>query len=140
MNDAIEVGASDIAGEVRWTVDELARRSGLTTRTIRAHQSAELLPRPRLDGRTGYYGRAHLERLGVITRLQGRGYSLAAITDLLRAWDDGRTLADVLGFDRPAPTAGRLEREQPPDWVDELFTAFVTPYGPAAVLPAGILN
>jgi DNA-binding transcriptional MerR regulator len=119
------------ATEPRWTVDELARRSRLTTRTIRAHQSAGLLPRPRLDGRTGYYGPEHLRRLGVITRLQQRGYSLAAVADLLRAWDDGRGLGDVLGLE-PAPVGG--------DWAEELFAAYVAPGEPAALLPGGGWN
>jgi DNA-binding transcriptional MerR regulator len=113
------------------TVDELARRAGLTTRTIRAHQTAGLLPPPRLRGRTGYYGEEHLRRLGAIARLRGRGYSLAAIADLLGAWDEGRTLAHVLGFE-PAST--------PDDWADELFAAYLAPDDPGGLLPAGVWN
>jgi DNA-binding transcriptional MerR regulator len=115
----------------RLTVDELAHRSGLTTRTIRAHQSAGLLPGPRLDGRIGCYGPDHLRRLAVITRLQRRGYSLAAIADLLTAWDDGRTLSEVLGLE-PVPAAG--------DWADELFATYVVPTDPAALLPSPLAN
>lgn len=124
------------ATESGWTVDELARRSGISTRTIRAHQSAGLLPRPRLDGRTGYYGPDHLRRLGVITRLQQRGYSLAAIADLLAAWDHGRTLGDVLGLDR-ASAAGPGSVGAGDDWVEELFSAYIAPADPAVLLPTG---
>ena len=113
------------------TVDDLAHRSGLTTRTIRAHQSAGLLPGPRLDGRTGYYGPDHVDRLKVITRLQRRGYSLAAVADLLAAWDEGRTLGSVLGLE-PRPAAA--------DWADELFATHVIPPEPGALLPSALSN
>ncbi|MBA2325629.1 MAG: MerR family transcriptional regulator, partial [Actinobacteria bacterium] len=51
-------------------IDELARRTGVTVRTIRAHQTAGLLPPPRVRGRTAYYGEEHARRLTAITRLQ----------------------------------------------------------------------
>ncbi|HYX44158.1 MAG TPA: hypothetical protein VE760_03880, partial [Acidimicrobiales bacterium] len=34
-----------------------------------------------------------------IAHLQDRGFSLAAIRDLLTAWEEGRSLSDVLGFE-----------------------------------------
>ena len=37
------------------TFDELARRTRLTVRNIRAYQSRGLVPPPELRGRTGYY-------------------------------------------------------------------------------------
>jgi DNA-binding transcriptional MerR regulator len=81
------------------TVDELARKAGTTTRNVRSYQTRGLLPPPEVIGRTGYYDESHLVRLGYIDRLQQRGFSLAAIRDLLAAWDEGRTLDDVLGFE-----------------------------------------
>ena len=41
----------------------------------------------------------HVHRLNLIGRLQRRGYSLAGIRDLLRAWDAGTGLTAVLGVD-----------------------------------------
>lgn len=61
------------------TVDELAARVGIPTRTIRFYTSKKLLPPPRLEGRTGLYGPAHVARLTVIRDLQQAGYTLAAI-------------------------------------------------------------
>lgn len=61
------------------TVDELAARVGVPTRTIRFYTSKRLLPPPRLEGRTGLYGPAHVARLSVIRDLQQAGYTLAAI-------------------------------------------------------------
>jgi DNA-binding transcriptional MerR regulator len=81
------------------TIDELARAAGTTTRTIRAYQTQGLLPHPRLAGRVGVYDEGHLGRLRYIAHLQERGFSLAAIRDLLTAWEEGRSLSDVLGFE-----------------------------------------
>ena len=81
------------------TVDELARRAGTTTRNVRAYQTRGLLPPPRVVGRVGHYDDHHLARLTYIGRLQERGYSLASISDLLKGYDDGRTLSQILGFE-----------------------------------------
>ncbi|MGH2690802.1 MAG: MerR family transcriptional regulator [Actinomycetota bacterium] len=95
------------AGE--FTIDELARLAGTTTRNIRAHQSRGLLPPPRLAGRVGYYSREHLDRLQHIAKLQERGFSLASIQDLLEAQRQGLELTEVLG----------LEVELTRPWVEE---------------------
>ena len=81
------------------TIDELSRRSGVTSRNIRAYQTRGLLPPPRVAGRVGYYDDGHLARLRYVNSLQDRGFSLAAIQCLLEAWDEGRQLTDVLGFE-----------------------------------------
>ncbi|MDP8955127.1 MAG: MerR family transcriptional regulator [Actinomycetota bacterium] len=81
------------------TIDELARRSGVTARNIRSYQTQGILPPPSLVGRTGHYDQGHLARLRLIERLQGQGFSLAGIAELLRAWEDGRSLGEVLGFE-----------------------------------------
>ncbi len=83
----------------RLTVDELARRAGTTTRNVRNYQTLGLLPPPSVRGRVGYYDEGHLGRLRLIARLQEQGFSLAGIAELLRAWEEGRSLAGVLGFE-----------------------------------------
>jgi DNA-binding transcriptional MerR regulator len=65
------------------TIDELARRIGMTVRNIRAHQSRGLLPPPLLRGRTGYYGAEHVARLELIQQLQSEGFNLDLIKRLL---------------------------------------------------------
>jgi DNA-binding transcriptional MerR regulator len=88
----------------RLTVDELARAAGTTTRQVRALQTQGLLAHPDLVGRTGYYDAQHLERLRAILRLQADGFSLAALSTLLRAWEAGLSVAQVLGLDSAPDT------------------------------------
>jgi DNA-binding transcriptional MerR regulator len=82
-----------------WTIDELARQAGTTSRNIRAYQERGLVPPPRLAGRVGYYNEGHLARLRHIAQLLDRGFSLASIRELFEAWERGYGLADVLGFE-----------------------------------------
>jgi len=92
------------------TIDEVAREAGTTTRNVRAYQTRGLLPPPRLVGRVGVYGPEHLARLQLIARLQERGYSLAAIDDLVRAWQEQRSLGDLLGGERDIDPLAEDER------------------------------
>ncbi|MEJ2884999.1 MerR family transcriptional regulator [Actinomycetospora aeridis] len=71
------------AGGQGMTVDVLAHRAGMTVRNVRAHAARGLLPPPRLQGRTGYYGPEHLARLELITQLQEQGFALSAIERLV---------------------------------------------------------
>ena len=85
------------AAEMR--LDELARRAGVATTTVRLYQNRGLLPGPRLAGRTGFYDQRHLTRLALIGRLQDQGFSLAGIGRLLDTWEDGRDLDDLVGVE-----------------------------------------
>lgn len=80
------------------TVDELARRAGLVVSTVRLYQHRGLLAPPEKRGRVGWYGPDHLRRLRLIGELQERGYSLAAIKDLVEGMEAGRSLQGVLGL------------------------------------------
>jgi DNA-binding transcriptional MerR regulator len=88
----------------RLTVDELARRAGTVSSTVRLYQSRGLLPPPARSGRMAFYGPGHLARMRLIGQLQERGFSLAAIKDLVDSWEAGRDLADVLGLEQRAAT------------------------------------
>ena len=67
-----------------FTIDELAARSGVPSRTIRYYQSEGALPPPERRGRVARYDEDHLERLRLISELQARGLSLGLIRDLLQ--------------------------------------------------------
>jgi DNA-binding transcriptional MerR regulator len=82
----------------RLTIDELARRTGMTVRNIRAHQSRGLLPPPEIEGRTGFYGPKHIARVELIAEMQADGFNLAAIKRLLGGSDGSDR--EMLGFKR----------------------------------------
>ncbi len=82
-----------------FRLDDLARRAGVASTTIRLYQAKELLAPPRLAGRTGWYDESHLSRLRLIARLQAEGHSLAGIRNLLLEWEQGRSLDAVVGVE-----------------------------------------
>jgi DNA-binding transcriptional MerR regulator len=67
----------------RFTIDELARETEVSSRNIRYYQTRGLLPPPQVQGRTGHYDRRHVERLALIAELQEEGLNLQAIGWLL---------------------------------------------------------
>lgn len=82
-----------------YRLDDLARRAGVASTTVRLYQSRGLLAPPRLEGRTGWYDNTHLSRLRLIARLQDEGHSLAGIARLLDSWERGRALDAVVGVE-----------------------------------------
>jgi DNA-binding transcriptional MerR regulator len=101
------------AGEdEQLTIDELARRIGMTVRNIRAHQSRGLLPAPEVRGRTGYYGPEHVARLQLIQEMQADGFNLELIRRLLD--DAGGSGTEVLRLKHAlARPFGAGEQAQP---------------------------
>lgn len=97
MRDGPEAPAGPAPDELR--LDALAAAAGVATTTVRLYQQRGLLPGPRLVGRTGWYGAAHLARLRLIARLQDDGFSLAGIGRLLESWEQGRDLTDLVGVE-----------------------------------------
>jgi DNA-binding transcriptional MerR regulator len=87
------------AAEATLTIDELARRTGMTVRNIRAHQSRGLLPPPEVRGRTGFYGPEHIARIELIRDLQAEGFNLEAIRKLAEQ-APGASAEEVLRFTR----------------------------------------
>ena len=77
----------------------MARAAGTTVRNVRVYQDRGLLPPPERRGRIGLYGPEHLRRLRLVLRMLGRGYPLAAIRELVEAWEEERDLGSVLGLE-----------------------------------------
>jgi DNA-binding transcriptional MerR regulator len=105
-----------------WTIDRLAAHAGMTVRNVRAHAARGLLPPPRMQGRTGFYGTEHLARLDLITHLQSEGFSLAAIERLVDATPSQtaeRALAQYLDMLTP------WQAEPPVDMPREEFVPWV---------------
>lgn len=85
MSDVTEGREPAEGAGAELTIDELAQRTGMTVRNIRAHQSRGLLPPPTVRGRTGYYGAAHIARIELIQEMQAQGFNLQAIRKLVDA-------------------------------------------------------
>ncbi|MFJ6571352.1 MerR family transcriptional regulator [Streptomyces sp. NPDC091292] len=134
------VDRSEYRAEYR--IEDLARHSGATVRTIRAYQDRGLLPRPERRGRANVYGDPHLARLRQIADLLDRGYTLASIKELLEAWDAGRGLGGVLGLvaevDGPwtDEEAARISRAE----LDERFGGRSDEAAVADALALGVLE
>ncbi len=69
----------------KMTIGELARRTGMTIRNIRAHQTRGLLPPPEVQGRTGYYTEDHVARIELTREMQADGLNLEAIRRVLES-------------------------------------------------------
>lgn len=69
----------------KMTIGELARRTGMTIRNIRAHQTRGLLPPPEVHGRTGYYNEDHVARIELTREMQAEGLNLEAIRRVLES-------------------------------------------------------
>jgi DNA-binding transcriptional MerR regulator len=86
------------APEGLMTIGELARRTGMTVRNIRAHQTRGLLPPPQVHGRTGYYGEEHIARIELTREMQAEGLNLEAIRRVLESTDGSS--AEIVDFAR----------------------------------------
>jgi DNA-binding transcriptional MerR regulator len=73
------------------TIGELAERTGMTVRNIRAHQTRGLLPPPVVHGRTGYYNEDHVARIELTRELQAEGLNLEAIRRMQESVDGAAT-------------------------------------------------
>ena len=100
----------ELVTRVSMTIDELAARTGVASRTIREYQSVGVLRSPQKVGRVGRYDDDHVRRLDAIAQLQQRGYSLAGIRDLFDAWESGHSLTAVLGVEAGAVASSVDER------------------------------
>jgi DNA-binding transcriptional MerR regulator len=78
-------------------IDELARRAGVPTRTIRYYTQQGLLNPPMLKGRVGFYDDAHVDRLRLIKELQEKRFlPLAVIKSVMRHYESGTNLETML--------------------------------------------
>ncbi|WKN48124.1 MerR family transcriptional regulator [Nocardioides sp. Arc9.136] len=83
-------GAGEPGTDEVFVVEELARRTGVSVRSLRSYQSRRLLPPPHLRGRTGFYGPEHVERVRLVQQLRAAGLKLDGIARML----DRDTTAD----------------------------------------------
>jgi len=101
-------------GKGEMTIRQLAERTGMTVRNIRAHQTRGLLPPPVVRGRTGYYSDEHVARIELTREMQADGLNLEAIRRVL---DSGDGSASAI-FDFTRALRAPFEDEAP-----EIFDA-----------------
>jgi DNA-binding transcriptional MerR regulator len=82
----------------KMTIGELAQRTGMTIRNIRAHQTRGLLPPPEVQGRTGYYNEEHVARIELTREMQAEGLNLEAIRRVLES--TGGSSKEMVDFAR----------------------------------------
>jgi DNA-binding transcriptional MerR regulator len=116
MTDVTKTTSAQSNGAA-MTIDELAQRTGMTVRNIRAHQSRGLVPPPEVRGRTGYYGDDHIGRIELIQELQADGFNLESIRKLLEG--AGGSSSEVLNFSRTLRAP--FDDEQPEILTEEEF-------------------
>ncbi|TNY38135.1 MerR family transcriptional regulator [Thermomonospora catenispora] len=115
--------------EREYRIEELAEAAGVPVRTLRYYQERRLLPPPKRRGRVAVYSHRHLQRLRLISELLDRGYRLDGIEELLTAWEQGRDVGELLGFQWAvtAPWSRRTETEMTMEELEELFGDQLTP-------------
>lgn len=100
-----------MVGGVRYRVEEIAARCGVSVDTVRFYQSRRLLPPPAREGRVAWYGDEHVERLDRIRDLKAQGFTLAMVARVLSGELDGSgqalavALADPGGREQPLDLA-----------------------------------
>ncbi len=104
---------------LRIPIEELSRRTNVTVRNLRELTTRGLLESPELEGRKGLYTQRHVARVTLVRTLQDRGYSLAAIADLLERWHGALGPLGVMGIEDDFATPGLSADRQLGE--DELF-------------------
>lgn len=99
---------------MRYRVDDLAARCGVSVDTVRYYQAKDLLPRPEREGRVAWYSDEHVERLTRIRQLKASGFSLGMIARALSGELDvsEQALATALAAPLPGERVGDGDEER----------------------------
>lgn len=88
---------------MKYRVDELAARCGISVDTVRFYQTKGLLPPPERKSRVAWYTGEHLERLRKVRDLKRKGFTLISIRRLLDGELDKADEALVEALAGPVP-------------------------------------
>ena len=97
---------------MRFRVDQLAARAGVSVDTVRFYQSKGLLAQPEREGRVAWYSEVHLERLERIKALKAKGFTLSSIDRLLSGDLDPADEALVLALAEGSSDSGSFSLEE----------------------------
>lgn len=90
---------------MRYRVDQIAARAGVSVDTVRFYQARGLLPQPERSGRVAWYSDEHLATLQRIRDLKDKGFTLASIRRLLAGDLDAADEALVAAIEGPSAGA-----------------------------------
>lgn len=111
VTDTMDDAAVTQDTDDEYTIDELAAKSGVPSRTIRFYQAKGVLPAPKKRGRVAIYDSAHMERLEMVGQLQDKGLRLRAIRDIVGRRDlDTDAISKWLGV---GERLGHLTDDEP---------------------------
>lgn len=80
------------------TIDELSQATGIPSSTIRLYRHRGLIDPPVKQGRRAFYDDRHMDQLELIANLKERGYSLAAIQEIVELKRRGRTVSMLMNL------------------------------------------
>lgn len=122
-----------------YTIDELAAKTNIPSRTIRFYQAKQILPRPQRRGRVAVYTDEHVDRLELIATLQDRGLRIRGMRQLLSRPDADDAVKQWLGLSDKLSTPWTDERPRVVDEAEMSALIGDRPSGTlAAVLRAGL--
>ena len=101
------------AGDGFTRIGELAKKYGVTLRTLRFYEDKGLLT-PQRDGTTRLYARRDVARLKLILLGRKVGFSLREVKQMLDLYDPGgsNTKQLKLALDKSEKQLGRLEKQR----------------------------
>lgn len=100
---------------MRYRVDELAARCGVSVDTVRYYQGLGLLDAPQREGRAAWYDATHADRLQRIKDLKAKGFTLDTIRRLLSGELDPGDEALAAALTDPLPDEDSPEPLLTPD-------------------------
>ena len=98
---------NNLADNARFTISELAERTGLTRRVVRFYVQRGLIPPPKGRGRGSHYAGVHLERIMQIQEWQAAGHSLEEIKVLLEFGADRSNTPEPVSKSAPRHVQSR---------------------------------
>jgi DNA-binding transcriptional MerR regulator len=96
--------------EEEFLINELAKKAGVSVRTIRYYMAQDLLQAPKTRGRYARFNKNHLDRLELIKNLKDLHMTLAEIKGLIETIGEQKIL-------------DQLEKDEPSFLEPHLFTA-----------------
>ncbi len=138
-DDTTKADAESTETGSSYTIDELAAKTNVPSRTIRFYQAKQILDRPKRKGRVAVYTDEHVQRLELIAKLADRGLRIRGMKQLLGRADADTAVQHWLGLSDKLSTPWTNEKAKVCDEAEMTALIGDRPSGTlAAVLRAGL--